>query len=410
MVAQLSSCGSGLVNNPVRHNPWLIVAEGFHSRGGMDKANAALANFLIRNGIPVHLVALSAAPELISQAGVTCSIGRFAHACPPLARRHLAHLGFAAARTLSSQSPVARVLVNGINCEWSDINWVHWVHQRWQAPASKAPLWFRLKHRVEAPRAASIERRTLRSARLVLANSETTRRDLIDLVNVSPQRVHTIYPGTDAAWNDFTPERRQLARQWLGVVDGRPLIAFVGALGHDSRKGFDTLWRAWTDLCRDTRWDATLVVAGRGRALSYWRDEALRWGLSGRVRFLGFTERVLDVLAASDLLVSPARYESYGLNVQEALCCGIPAIVSSNAGVAERYPAELSPLLLQNPEDSSELANRMRLWRQNMTGWVKLVEPTMRRLRAYTWSDMSRRIVDLAEEHPPLRDGEGTAR
>ncbi|MBV8055276.1 MAG: hypothetical protein JO071_08570, partial [Deltaproteobacteria bacterium] len=38
-----------------RQDPWLLIAEGFHSRGGMDKANAALANYLVSQGMPVHL-------------------------------------------------------------------------------------------------------------------------------------------------------------------------------------------------------------------------------------------------------------------------------------------------------------------------------------------------------------------
>ncbi len=67
---------------------------------------------------------------------------------------------------------------------------------------------------------------------------------------------------------------------------------------------------------------------------------------------VGFTNRVSDILAAADVLVSPVRYESYGLNVQEAICCGVPAIVSRAAGVAERYPTELSDLLLPDPNDA----------------------------------------------------------
>ena len=38
----------------------------------------------------------------------------------------------------------------------------------------------------------------------------------------------------------------------------------------------------------------------------------------------------------------PARYEAYGLAVHEALCRGLPALVSASAGVAERYPADLA--------------------------------------------------------------------
>jgi glycosyltransferase involved in cell wall biosynthesis len=367
----------------------------------MDRANEALLRFLVSQGIPVHLVALSVAPEIFSNPGVTCSIARFTRGWAPLGRFHLARLGHAVALKLTTQSPDVRVVVNGINCTWPDINWVHWLHQRWQQPAPNGPLWFKFKHRVETSRAINRERTTLRSAKLIVANSERTRHDLINLLGVAPERIHTIYLGTDSTWKELTPQRRDAARGWLEFRSGRPLVAFVGALGHDSRKGFDVLWHAWTDLCRIAEWDADLIVAGNGRALPRWRREAVRSGLGGRVKFLGFTDRVSDVLAASDLLVSPARYESYGLNVQEALCWGVPAIVSASAGVAEKYPPELLPLLLPNPEDSPDLAVRMLQWRRNMVEWKQRVEPTMGELRAYTWDDMARRIMDLAESTRP---------
>ena len=41
---------------PPERTPWVIVAGGFHHRGGMDRANAALAAYLLESGTPVHLV------------------------------------------------------------------------------------------------------------------------------------------------------------------------------------------------------------------------------------------------------------------------------------------------------------------------------------------------------------------
>jgi glycosyltransferase involved in cell wall biosynthesis len=380
-----------------RRAPWLLIAEGFHSRGGMDKANAALVNYLVSQGIPVHLIALSVASEISSKSGVTCAKSQLPRGWPSSGRFRLARLGYAAALKLTTQWPNARVVVNGINCNWPDINWVHWLHQCWRAPALNGPLWFRFKHRVETSRARHVERTAFRSTKLIVANSERTRRALINLLGVAAERIHTIYLGNDSDWKELTPERRTAARAWLDILPHRRLVAFVGALGHDSRKGFDVVWRAWSELCGLAEWDADLVVAGNGRALPHWRRAAARSGLGGRVRFLGFTERVSDVLAASDLLVSPARYESYGLNVQEALCCGVPAIVSASAGVAERYSAELSPLLLPNPEDSRDLAIRMLQWKRDAAGWTKRLEPTMQLLRSYTWDDMACRIVNVAE-------------
>jgi glycosyltransferase involved in cell wall biosynthesis len=380
-----------------QRSPWLLIAEGFHSGGGTEKANAALAKYLVSIGVPIHLVAFSIDPEAGRQPGVTCTSMRIGGCWPFLGRFLLARRGRAIALRLTSHSDNARVVVNGVNCNWPDINWVHWIHQCWQPPALKAPLWFRLKHRLETARGIRLEQTVFGSAKLLVANSERTRRDLINLYGVRPERIHTVYLGTDSAWKELTPERRQAGRAWLEVPPGRPLVVFVGALGYDSRKGFDTLWRAWIDLCRVKEWDACLVVAGSGRALPDWRRTAARSGFGGRIKFLGFTPKVFDVLAASDLLVSPARYESYGLNVQEALCCGVPAIVSASAGVAERYSSDLSPLLLPDPEDACDLAIRMLRWRQDMTGWRMRLDPTMQTLRSYSWNDMASRIVNIAE-------------
>ena len=51
--------------------PWVLVAGGFHQLGGMDKANSALAEFLLAQGHPVHLVAHQVASCLAAHSRVT---------------------------------------------------------------------------------------------------------------------------------------------------------------------------------------------------------------------------------------------------------------------------------------------------------------------------------------------------
>jgi glycosyltransferase involved in cell wall biosynthesis len=166
---------------------------------------------------------------------------------------------------------------------------------------------------------------------------------------------------------------------------------FIGALG-DRRKGFDRLFEAWQLLCRDGAWDADLAVTGQGAELSRWRRHAAASGLEGRITFLGFRDDVATVLAAADALVHPARYEAYGLGVHEAICRGLPAIVSAAAGVAERYPPDLSDLLIQDVEDAREIADRLRRWRNDLAGTALRVRPFSDRLRSRTWADMSAEI------------------
>src|SRR5262249_7707858 len=233
--------------------------------------------------------------------------------------------------------------------------------------------------------------------RVIVTNSEQTRRDVIAHLGVEPERVQTVYYGGEAAWRPATTEERATARKWLGQPEDRPLVALVGGLGHDERKGFDTLYLAWRELCQDPAWDADLVAAGGGAGAAAWQERIARVGLQARVRLIGFTDRVYDVLAAADLLVSPTRYEPYGLNVQEAVCRGVPALVSASAGVVEQYPAGLGGLVLPDPDDWRDLAERLRRCRTGVGGWRGRCAAFSARLRARSWRDMAAEIVRLAE-------------
>jgi glycosyltransferase involved in cell wall biosynthesis len=188
--------------------------------------------------------------------------------------------------------------------------------------------------------------------------------------------------------------RPRLQLFWSG---DRALIAFVGALG-DRRKAFDTVFAAWVRLCSDPQWDVDLVVAGSGAEQPAWERKARDLGCGDRIRFVGFRNDVPELLAAVDALVRPARYEAYGLSVREALCRGIPAIVSRSAGVAEQYPASLDDLLLSNPDDGAELEQRLRVWRRQRAALVAAVAPIGATLRARTWDHMAAEIETAITE------------
>jgi glycosyltransferase involved in cell wall biosynthesis len=215
---------------------------------------------------------------------------------------------------------------------------------------------------------------------------------------VSPARVEVIYYGSDPVRFSYVDDRtRSAARERLGYTDTRPLVGFVGALG-DDRKGFETLFAAWRRLVATPAWHADLVVVGAGAALPSWRERVAQCGLDGRIRFLGFREDVPDVLAALDALVHPARYEAYGLSVHEAICRGVPAIVSACAGVAEQYPAALRGLLITDPTSSDELEQRLRAWHDRRHEYRQETRTLSDTLRAYTWDNMAERIVRVVEQ------------
>ena len=78
------------------------------------------------------------------------------------------------------------------------------------------------------------------------------------------------------------------------------------------------------------------VFAGDGSLRATLEAHAERRGVSERLRFLGFVNQkgLPQVYAAADVLVLPSEHEPFGLVVNEAFCCGLPAIVSDACGAA----------------------------------------------------------------------------
>jgi glycosyltransferase involved in cell wall biosynthesis len=372
---------------------WLVVAGDVTPLGGMDMANYALARYLAQSGADVQLVAHRAWPDLAALPSVTLH-----RVWRPLGRHLLGSplLSFAGRRVWRRLSRGGRAVVNGGNCLVPGAaNWVHYLHAAYRPRIEGSPLQ-KAKASFAYARDLAAERTALEHARVVICNSRRTKRDVVERAGVDPRRAHIVYYGTDPV--RLAPPaaaERRASRAAIGVHDDRPLVGFVGALG-DRRKGFDTVFDAWSALCGGPDWDGDLIVVGTGAELPAWRERAAREGHGDRFRFLGFRPDVPGILAALDALVHPARYEAYGLSVHEAICRGVPAIVSSSAGVAERYPDALALLLLDNPDDPVELAGRLRRWREAAAPIRELVAPFSAELRSRSWDDMARQIVDLA--------------
>jgi glycosyltransferase involved in cell wall biosynthesis len=356
----------------------------------MDRANHALAAYLLKSGVRVELVSHRVDPVLAGDPGC-----RF-HRVPRPRGWHTAGeplldlAGRMTARRLRRDGGVT--VVNGGNCLATAANWVHYVHAEY--PVSLDPSVRGLKRWALSLRSARRERSALSSAPVVITNSNATRRAVVEHLEVPESRVHTVYYGIDAAaFGPVSPEERARARQALGLRGG-PAIAFVGALG-DRRKGLDTLFEAMELLASDPRWDAELVVVGTGSELESWRERVQVARLEGRVHLLGFRRDVPFVLSACDLLVAPTRYEAFGLGVAEALARGLPAIVSARAGVAELYPRDLSELLLTDVESPEALAGRLRWWRFDAPNLGERMTPLVERVRRRSWDDMAAEIAAL---------------
>jgi glycosyltransferase involved in cell wall biosynthesis len=371
--------------------PYAVVSGDFVATGGMDMPNLALAQFLAREGNELHVVAHRADAGLLSLPSV-----RFHRAPKPLNSYFLGAPGLDLLGRRIAGSVLRRgggAVVNGANCQIGCVNWVHYVHAAYDPP-SGVRGWRVGKRFLDRRLALRGERSALEKARLIIANSKRTRLDLIEHLGSPAEKIHVVYYGIDAdSFRPATPNERTSARSELGVGD-EPVAVFVGALG-DRRKGFDALFSAWQLLVSGGGWDATLLVVGRGAELTLWQQRAKQANLSDRIRYLGFRSDVPKILAASDVLVAPTRYEAFGQGVCEAIASGIPAIVSASAGAAERLSPALSELTLESPDDARALADKLVVWNREQPRYRELALLHSEHLRQRTWQTMAHEIAEL---------------
>ncbi|MEI7831930.1 MAG: glycosyltransferase [bacterium] len=109
-------------------------------------------------------------------------------------------------------------------------------------------------------------------------------------------------------------------------------ITFVGQCIH--RKGIDILLRALSSL-KDMPWELTII--GDGTLKSALQQQATALGISERVNWKGQLENsaARAIIASSDLLVLPSRFDGWGAVVNEALQCGVPVVCSDKCGAAD---------------------------------------------------------------------------
>jgi UDP-glucose:(heptosyl)LPS alpha-1,3-glucosyltransferase len=185
----------------------------------------------------------------------------------------------------------------------------------------------------------------------VIAVSERVKRDLVQYYHC-PLPIHVIYHGTDL--EVFSPrvrERyRQEARAQYGISQDEFVFLYVGNL----RKGVRQCIQALSQIER-----GVLLCVSPTDPTPY-RQVAEACGQQARVIFAGHTKQVEKAYAAGDAFLLPTPYDPFALVVSEAMGCGLPVVVSREAGVAEWIEHGVNGLRLEDVNDVDELARHMR--------------------------------------------------
>ena len=167
----------------------------------------------------------------------------------------------------------------------------------------------------------------------------------------------------------------------------------IGVIGRlEPQKGHRYFLEA-VRLMRDKADKAEFLIAGEGRLRSALENLCLSYGISHRVKFLGFRPDIKDVMAALDILVLPSLFEGLPLVALEASAMGKAVIVTDVDGSPEVVVHEETGLVVP-PENSQALRLAME----------RLIDDS--RLRAVLGQGARKRVEEFFDLRQQVKETE----
>ena len=238
---------------------------------------------------------------------------------------------------------------------------------------------------------------SLKRANVLLAISESSRREAIEALRISPVRIVTISAGIDQRFEVANPTCEGQATLMERYGLRRPFVLTASAV--EPRKNVEGLITAFALLPRDMRLAHQLAIVG-----SLQKGDDVRLAALATKNGLDSEEIVcLDHVPDDDLrllysicsvFVFPSLHEGFGLPILEAMICGAPAIGSNCTSIPEiidRHDA------LFDPRQPDEIASRIAAvlsnpgLRQSMKVWGR------ERAKKFTWQSCARKALDAFE-------------
>lgn len=240
-----------------------------------------------------------------------------------------------------------------------------------------------------------------RRSRLSLADSQATKRDLVQQYGIRPDKIHVVYPGIDPTLAPVTdPAQLAAVQQKYGIR--APYLLYVGTL--QPRKNLERLVRAYA---ASGLTEYQLVLAGRPG----WQSEGILVAVqevNGQqperpaIHLPGFVDEAdkAALLSGATALLYPSLYEGFGFPVLEAQACGTPVLCADNSSLPE---VAGDAALLVDAADQEAICKAMCRLVEDGALRERLVQAGFANVQRFRWQEAAGQVLEVLEAAAAVR-------
>ena len=253
--------------------------------------------------------------------------------------------------------------------------------------------------RIQNYRQYAHTKRVVNRANQVIAVSNSTKDDLIQIFNLAPSKVSVIHNALDSRFtlvNDAENPAQVLERYQLKD----PFILYSGRIR--PHKNLQRLIEAFAVLKSELGDSGPLrnlkliIIGDELSQHQYLRLTVVRSGVQQDVRFFGFVPYpILRVFYQSAALFAfPSLYEGFGLPPLEAMANRTAVLASDTSSLPEVLE---DAALLVNPENVFEIARGMKTILVDAVVRQRLIEKGSQQVTKFSWQLAAKRVVETYE-------------
>lgn len=226
------------------------------------------------------------------------------------------------------------------------------------------------------------KQRVLDNAARIIAVSENTKNDLLEIFNIAPEKIDVVHHSTHFATykpdDDFditTPER---------------YLLYVG--NRDNYKNFDVFLRAIAPILKKQP-DLQLMCAGNGKFTDIEQKLFHELGISKQVVHQDIeNDAVLyRIYQKATAFIYPSLYEGFGIPILEAFACGCPVVLSNTSCFPE---VAQNAALYFNPKNTENITYEVERLIDNPELKLELVKKGYERLKDFSPGNTARKTLD----------------